>query len=131
MSLLVFSQAIHDDDWRRAMTQEIYTLEDNATWVYMTLPLGKRALRCKWVHKIKYHGTIECYKVRPVIIGNIQVEGEYYHKTFSLVAKIETIPYLLSITVSQGWELHQIDVYNVFLHGDLKEELYMKPPPGF
>ncbi|CAM8948070.1 unnamed protein product [Rhodiola kirilowii] len=36
----------------------------------------------------------------------------------------------LSIAAIRGWELHQMDVHNTFLHGDLDSEVYMKPPPG-
>ena len=37
----------------------------------------------------------------------------------------------VSIAVSRGWSLGQLYVQNVFLHGVLEEEVYMKQPPGF
>ena len=54
-----------------------------------------------------------------------------YSETFSLVAKIDTIRVLFSIATNKNWPLHQFDVKNSFLHGDLKEEVYMEAPPGF
>jgi hypothetical protein len=38
---------------------------------------------------------------------------------------------VLSIAVSEGWSLHQLDVQNAFLHGVLGEDVFMKQPPGF
>jgi hypothetical protein len=53
-----------------------------------------------------------------------------YEETFAPVAKMTAMRTVISIAASQGWPLHQMDVKNVFLHDDLKEDIYMTPPPG-
>jgi hypothetical protein len=54
-----------------------------------------------------------------------------YEDTFSPIIKIATICIILSIVVSKGWSLRQLDVQNTFLHGYLEEEVYMQQPPGY
>ena len=53
-----------------------------------------------------------------------------YEETFAAVEKLMTMRTIVAIAASQNWTLHQIDVKNAFLHGDLKEDIYMKPLPG-
>jgi len=128
-----FAEAVKDEQWRQAMKHEIHALEHNDIWTMEPLPLRKKAIGCKWVYRIKYNsdGSIERFKARLVILGNNQVEGLDYNEKFAHVAKMITVRTFLTAAVAKSWELHQIDVHNAFLYGDLEEEVYMKMPPGF
>ncbi|GJZ02251.1 ribonuclease H-like domain, reverse transcriptase, RNA-dependent DNA polymerase [Tanacetum coccineum] len=44
---------------------------------------------------------------------------------------METIRLLLAIAANNKWEVHHLDVKSAFLHGDLKEEVYVTQPEGF
>lgn len=62
--------------------------------------------------------------------GITQVASVDYSKTFALVAKTNSLR-VLSIAAIRHWTLHQLDVKNIFLHGDLHEKVYMHLPLGF
>jgi hypothetical protein len=63
--------------------------------------------------------------------GFKQRYGINYEDMFSPVVKAATIHLVLSIVVSHGWRLQQLDMQNAFLHGVLEEEVYMRQPPGY
>ena len=63
--------------------------------------------------------------------GYSQVQGLDYNETFVVVARMESIILFLAVATSKRWEVHHMDVKISFLHGDLKEEIYMKKPEGF
>jgi hypothetical protein len=59
------------------------------------------------------------------------VHGIDYDETFTPVEKMDYIHLELSIVVAKGWEFHQMDVKNAFIHDDFSEEIYMEKPHGF
>ncbi|BBH05042.1 HXXXD-type acyl-transferase family protein [Prunus dulcis] len=95
-------EALKDPKWTQAMNDEMEALQKNSTWKMTILPKGKRTVGCRWIYTVKFKadGTIERYKARLVAKANL------------------------------NWPLHQFDVKNAFLHGDLEEEVYMDSPPG-
>lgn len=128
-----YKEAMRDERWNGAMRSEVDALELNHTWDLVDLPPEKIAIGSMWVYKIKLRadGSLERYKARLVALGNNQVAGVDYGETFALVAKMSTVRIFLDIAAKQDYEVHQMDVHNAFLHGDLDEEVYMKLPPGF
>jgi hypothetical protein len=123
-------EALTDSKWKAAMDEEYMALQANKTWHLVPASAGKNVNDCKWVYKVKCRadGSIERYKARLVAKGFKQRYAIDYEDTFSPVVKVATIRLVLSLAVSRDWHLRQLDVKNVFLHGVLEEEVYMKQP---
>jgi hypothetical protein len=103
------------------MDENMATLDANATWELVVLPKDKKTIGCKWVYKVKHNadGFVSKYKARLVAKGYPQTYGINYEETYSPIAKMTTIRIIITMTITKGWSLHQMDVKNVFLHGDL------------
>src|SRR3954469_5000354 len=128
-----WKNAMQDPKWKATMLEEMHALKKNGTWELVPRPTDKRVVGCKGVYTVKKtpEGNIDRYKSRLVAKGYTQTYGVDYEKTFSSVAKMNTVRILLSCAANLDWTVHQLDVKNAFLHGDLKEEVYMEIPPGF
>lgn len=120
-----YQEAMQHQYWRDAYKAEVDALEKNQTGEIVDLPLGKHPIGCKIVYRIKFlpNGEIERCKIRVVAKGYAQQEGVDFLETFSLVAKMTSIRVLLAMAAAKNWFLHQLDVNNAFLHGELFEEV--------
>mgnify|MGYP005979871687 CR=1 FL=1 len=128
-----YRDAEHHPEWQLAMAEEIAALERTGTWDLVSPPPGVRPITCKWVYKIKTRsdGSLERYKARLVARGFQQEHGRDYDETFAPVAHMTTVRTLLAVASVRHWSVSQLDVQNAFLNGELSEEVYMQPPPGY
>jgi hypothetical protein len=123
---------LSDLNWKAVMDSEYSALMRNKTLALVPLVTGRNLieylLRNLIVYKIKCKtdGSIDRYNTRLVAKGFKQRYDIDYDDTFSRVVKFATICLVPFIAVSQGWSLCQLDVQNIFFHGVLEKDVYMK-----
>ena len=127
------TEALADPFWVEAMQDELLQFERNLVWTLTPLPSGKIAIGTKWVFRNKKdeNGVVIRNKERLVAQGYCQEEGIDYEETFAPVARLEAIRIFLAYAAHRGLKVFQMDVKSAFLNGKLKEEVYVKQPPGF
>nr|GEX98328.1 ribonuclease H-like domain, reverse transcriptase, RNA-dependent DNA polymerase [Tanacetum cinerariifolium] len=115
------------------MEIELDSINKNNTWTLTTLPPDQKAIGIKWVYKTKRdaEGKIIKYKARLVAKGYVQEQGIDFNEVFAPVSRVETVQLILVLAAYHGWQVHYLDVKSAFLHGDLKEEVYVTQPKGF
>ena len=115
------------------MDLEFEALTQRETWVLVPRPQHTNIVTCRWIFTLKYNpdGTINRHKARLVARGFSQTYGVDYKETFSPVVRLNSVRILFSLAVNQGWSLHQLDVSNAFLYGELTEQVFMEKPLGY
>lgn len=128
-----YTDASKHFEWRRAMAEEFSALQKQGTWELVPPPSNGSILGSKWTYRTKHNsdGSIARHKARLVAQGNQQEFSLNYRDTFSPVAKLPTIRIMLTIALFYKWKIHQLDVANAFLHGDINELVYRRQPKGF
>ena len=121
--------------WKEAMDEELKTLTKMGTWVLGDLPEGRQTVGCHWVYTRKHdkHNKLVGYKARLVAQGFSQKPGQdFAHDgTFAPVMRFDTLRTVLGISAVRNLKLRQFDIKGAYLHGELKEEIYMRQPPGY
>jgi hypothetical protein len=123
------------DQWKRAIDEELDTLKKMGTWELADLPEGRKPIGCKWVFvkKRDENGKLIKYKARLVAQGFSQKPGVDFSNdgTFAPVMWFETLHTFLAFVASMKWDIKQFDVKGTYLHGLLKELIFMDQPRSF
>lgn len=125
--------SLKDRYWTAAMGKEKGNMDITDTSDLVPPDPSIEPISCGWVYKSQLNddGTLKNRKARLVARGNQQEEGVEFVETYSPVVCTATIRSVLHIATVKGWKIKQLDVESAFLHGDLKETVYMTQPPGF
>ncbi|GJV75040.1 retrovirus-related pol polyprotein from transposon TNT 1-94, partial [Tanacetum coccineum] len=104
-----------------------------ALTVLVPTPDNIKALTLKWLFKNKHdeENTIIRNKTRLVLRGYRKEEGIDFEESFAPVARMEAIRIFLAHAAHKSFIVFQIDVKTAFLHGTLKEDVYVCQPEGF
>lgn len=120
-----YDEAIKEGEgWKEAIDNELKSHEQLNTWTETELQNKKRAIDTKWVFRTKQDGK----KKARLVAKGFQTDNKY--NVYSPVARMSTIRMMLSYALQEDHQLRQFDVPTAFLNGELKEEVYIKPPDG-
>jgi hypothetical protein len=128
-----FEEASQDDNWIRAMSEELDHIEKNNSWELVPRPEDKNVIGSKWVFKNKMNEKGQVVRNKAILVckGYEQVEGRDFDETFAPVARLEAIRMFLAYSCHKNFKVYQMDFKSTFLNGDLEEEVYMEKPEGF
>ena len=110
------------------MQEEFNLLKKNKTWTFIDLLARRKALRVKWVFKLKRgpDGKVVRYKARLVVRGFKQREGLDYNETFATIVKPISYKALFALAAAYDLEIKQIDIKTAFLYGDINKKIYVE-----
>ena len=124
-----------EDKWKKAMDDEVETLNKMGTWTMEELLEDRKAIGSKWVFVKKRDeaGEVIQWKARLVVQGFSQEPGTDYNNngTFAPVMRFKTLCTLLTYTAINNLHLRQFNVKGAYLNGYLNETIYMQQPLGY
>ena len=81
-------------------------------------------------NKLDESGNVIRNKATLVAQSYTQIEGINFEETFAPIARLESIRMTLAFAFFKDVKLFQMNVKSAFLNGFIKEEVYVKQPPG-
>lgn len=129
-------QALNGPDaaeWQEAIDYELNQLEKLGTWEIVDRPPHTNLIPSHYVLATKCGPNSEKLKLRAHLVANGQLQkyGVDYSETFAPTSNMTTIQTVLSITACRDWEIHQVDIKSAYLNAEIKEDIYMRAPPGY
>nr|GEV05731.1 retrovirus-related Pol polyprotein from transposon TNT 1-94 [Tanacetum cinerariifolium] len=126
-------EAMTDPAWIDSMQEELLQFKRLDAWVLVPTPDNISPLSLKWLFKNTYdeEQTVIRNKSRLVVRGYRQEEVIDFEESFASVARMEAIRIFLAHATHKSFTVFQMDVKTAFLHGSLKEDVYVCKPEGF
>nr|GEY50107.1 retrovirus-related Pol polyprotein from transposon TNT 1-94 [Tanacetum cinerariifolium] len=133
MKLKNVKEAITDPAWIESMQEKLLQFKRLDVWVLVPTLDNISRLTLKWLFKNKHdeEKTVIQNKSRLVVRGYRQEGGIYFEESFAPVARMEAIRIYLALAAHKSFTVFQMDVKTAFLHGTLKEDVYVCQPEGF
>ncbi|XP_016747482.1 uncharacterized mitochondrial protein AtMg00820-like [Gossypium hirsutum] len=102
-----YEEATSIEGWKEAMQAELKMIHKSQTWELADKPSHKKVIGVKWVYRIKLNtdGSLNRLKARLVVKGFSQQYGVDSMKTFSLVARLDTIRLFLALAAQMRWKI--------------------------
>nr|GFC25996.1 retrovirus-related Pol polyprotein from transposon TNT 1-94 [Tanacetum cinerariifolium] len=126
-------EAMTGPTWIESMQEELFQFKRMDVWVLVPIPDNISPLTLKLIFKNKHdeEQTVIRNKSRLVVRGYRQEEGLDFKESFAPVARMKAIRIFLAYVAHKSFTVFQMDVKTAFLHGSLKEDVYVYQPEGF
>ena len=118
--------------WFAAEVNELKMLEERETWELVPRPSDKNIVGSRFTYAVKTTGDGQWFKdkARFITQGNTMIEGEDFSETWAAVARLESIRMTAAFIAAYGLTPWQIDFTSAYLNTEIREEVYIKQPPG-
>nr|GEY06026.1 retrovirus-related Pol polyprotein from transposon TNT 1-94 [Tanacetum cinerariifolium] len=126
-------EAMTDPAWIESMQEELLQFKRLDVWVVVPASDNISPLTLKWLFKNKHDEEKMVIRNKPrlVVKGYRQEEGIDLEESFAPDARMEAIRIFLAFAAHKSFTVFQMDVKTAFLHGTLKEDVYVYQPKGF